>query len=190
MSRRRMIDPGIWGSEDFNHLSLTERLLWIGLFSNADDYGKGRAAPAFLRSTIFPYDDIGLPAIEKALKKLASTMKIELYSIGEARYYRLIAWKKWQQVSHPAESTIPDPVPEQDQETSRNDSGSVPAKGLPNEFKEFKQSKEAPESFPVPAGVRPSAMRPDPISDEARKREIADTLAAISARSQRPGVTT
>jgi len=180
MARRRMIDPGIWGSEDFNHLSHTERLLWIGLFSNADDEGKGRAASAFLRSSIFPYDDITLPAVEKALKKLSETMELSLYSIGEARYYRLKSWSKWQQVSHPAASTIPDPIPEEIKEPLRNDSGDIPAKPPRNEFKEYKEIKGAPEPVQNPERVRPSAMRPDPRDEFGKNKMLAD-IAAIAA---------
>ena len=49
MARKRMIDPNIWQSEDFNSLSLMGRLLFIGMFSNADDEGRGIANPVFLR---------------------------------------------------------------------------------------------------------------------------------------------
>jgi hypothetical protein len=110
MARRRMIDPGIWGSEDFNHLSHIERLLWIGLFSNADDYGYGRAAVTYLRSTIFPFEDIALETIEAGILHMAATMEVKFYIVGDAHYYHLTAWRKWQSVSHPLPSTIPEPL--------------------------------------------------------------------------------
>ena len=43
MARKRMIDPGIWQSEDFAKMSTLGKLVFIGLFSNADDEGRGRA---------------------------------------------------------------------------------------------------------------------------------------------------
>ena len=43
MARRRMIDPNFWESEDVSRLSLFARLLFIGMISNADDEGRGRA---------------------------------------------------------------------------------------------------------------------------------------------------
>ena len=42
MARKRMIDPNIWDSEDFSKLSILGRLLFIGMFSNADDEGRGK----------------------------------------------------------------------------------------------------------------------------------------------------
>ena len=71
MARRRMIDPNIWMSEDVARLGVLDRLLLIGMFSNADDYGKGRANPVFVRSTVFPYDDIAVSEIEKGIKNIS-----------------------------------------------------------------------------------------------------------------------
>lgn len=39
MPRKRMIDPGIWTDDDLGRLGFAERLLFIGLFSLADDEG-------------------------------------------------------------------------------------------------------------------------------------------------------
>ena len=58
MPTRRMIDPEIWQSETIAALTRDQRLLFIGLFSNADDQGRLRAHPALIRSLVFPYDDI------------------------------------------------------------------------------------------------------------------------------------
>ena len=53
MARKRMIDPNIWESEDFSKLSVLARLVFIGIFSNADDDGRGRGKSAYLKSIIF-----------------------------------------------------------------------------------------------------------------------------------------
>ena len=75
MARKRMVDPNIWQSEDFNSLPLLGRLLFIGMFSNADDEGRGVANPVFLRSMVFPYDEsIRGADIEKALSEIGSKM--------------------------------------------------------------------------------------------------------------------
>ena len=41
MARKRMIDPAIWQSQDFSRLSMLAKLVFIGLFSYADDEGRG-----------------------------------------------------------------------------------------------------------------------------------------------------
>lgn len=70
MARKRMIDPGIWTSEDFANLSMLARLVWVGLISNADDEGRGKANTAYLKSQLFPYDD------ELSLKKIDSARNL------------------------------------------------------------------------------------------------------------------
>ena len=54
MARKRMIDPNIWQSEDFAQLDPFQRLVFIGMFSNADDLGRGRAKAIYLKSILFP----------------------------------------------------------------------------------------------------------------------------------------
>lgn len=117
-----MIDPNIWMSEDVGKLTLFERLLLIGMFSNADDEGKGRANPPLLRSVIFPYDDIPISDIETALEKIKKYINIQIYEVDGSRYYRFINWKKWQKVEKPQRSIIPEPFPDQ----SPNHSPNVP----------------------------------------------------------------
>jgi len=110
MARRRMIDPNIWASEDVAKLNILERLLLIGMFSNADDYGKGRAHPAYLRSTVFPYDDIPVEEIENALNNIQEHINIVLYEVDGNQYYKFTNWERWQTVQKPQPSKIPDPV--------------------------------------------------------------------------------
>lgn len=129
MARRRMIDPNIWTSEDVSKLNMIQRLLLIGMFSNADDFGKGRSNPVYLRSTIFPYDDIAVSEIEEGLKVIEKHISIFFYEVDGSKYYKFTNWDKWQTVQKPQESKIPEP-PETvenhsgiSQESVENDSG-------------------------------------------------------------------
>lgn len=121
MARRRMIDPAIWQSEDFAKLTLLARLLFIGMFSLADDEGKGRAKPIYLKSVIFPYEeDLRLIDVEKALSEIGTNMSVTLYSHDGSDYYLLKNWDKWQRVDKPQPSKIPFP------ESLQNDSRIIP----------------------------------------------------------------
>jgi hypothetical protein len=116
-----MIHPDIWQSEDFSKLSTLAKLLFIGMFSLADDYGKGRAKPVYLKSVVFPYDDgMRIIDIEKALSEIGPNMSVTFYAHDGNDYYRLDSWDKWQNVDHPQPSKIADPQPFQ------NDSGIIP----------------------------------------------------------------
>jgi DnaD/phage-associated family protein len=177
-----MIDPEIWQSEDFSKLSLLARLIFIGLFSNADDYGRGRAKPVYIRSLVFPYDDnIKVQDVEKALKEIKAIMSIVFYESNENQYYSLVNWDKWQRVDKPQKSKIPPPpdsendsrlIPESFSTDSRTipeqastDSRTIPEQFLPKrkerkgrEYKENIKEKEGEQKGSVPAAVDPDLL--------------------------------
>lgn len=109
MARKRMLDPNIWDSKDFSKLSLLAKLVFIGMFSLADDEGKGRAEASFLKSKIFPFDDgLRVADIDKTLEEIASHMSVTLYAQDGCDYYVLNNWHKWQKVEKPRPSLLPD----------------------------------------------------------------------------------
>lgn len=111
MARRRMIAPEIWQSEDFGELSVLARIVFIGLFSMADDEGKGRAKAIYVKSILFPYDEnIRVADIDKTLEEIGSKMSVTFFIHNENKYYRLDNWKKWQSIDKPQPSKIPDPI--------------------------------------------------------------------------------
>lgn len=125
MARRRMIDPAIWQSEDFSGLSLLAKLVFIGMFSNADDEGRGRAKPVYIKSILFPYDaDMRTTDIEKSLLEIGAKMSVTLYSQDGNQYYSFDNWIKWQRVDKPQPSKIPSvlAIPE----LVENHSGTIP----------------------------------------------------------------
>lgn len=110
MARKRMIDPGIWSSEDFSKLSSFSKLIFIGLFSLADDEGRGKANPSYLKSMLFPYEEgIRSADIKKTLQEIASTMSVIFYTHDEKEYYALKSWEKFQTINRPSPSDVPDP---------------------------------------------------------------------------------
>ena len=108
MARKRMIDPNIWQSEDFSKLSTLGKLVFIGLFSLADDEGRGRSNPVYLKSTLFPYEEgIRSTDIDKTLSEISSNMSVIFYSCDGSSYYSLYNWNTWQKIDRPTESKIP-----------------------------------------------------------------------------------
>ena len=109
MARKRMIDPNIWQSEDFSKLSTLGKLVFIGLFSLADDEGRGRSNPVYLKSTLFPYEEgIRSADIDKTLSEISSNMSVIFYSYDGSSYYSLYNWNTWQKIDRPTESKIPE----------------------------------------------------------------------------------
>ena len=108
MARKRMIDPNIWESEDFSCLNSLEKLVFIGLFSLADDEGYGKANPVLIRNSLFPYNDnVRTADIEKSLCSIAAHMSVVFYEIEGKQYYCLTHWIDWQKVPKPKASIIP-----------------------------------------------------------------------------------
>lgn len=108
MARKRMIDPNIWQSEDFSKLSTLAKLVFIGLFSLADDEGRGRCNPVYLKSTLFPYEEgIRSADIDKTLSEISSNMSVIFYSCDGSNYYSLYNWNTWQKIDKPTDSKIP-----------------------------------------------------------------------------------
>ena len=106
MARKRMIDPSIWINEDFGTLSTLSKLDFIGLFSLADDEGRGKASPAYIKAVLFPYkEDLRIADIEKALQEVSSKMSVIFYSCDENMYYTLTSWDTFQTINKPTEST-------------------------------------------------------------------------------------
>lgn len=110
MARKRMISPEIWESSSFSKLSDFAKLIFIGLISNADDSGKGRANAGFIRSRLFPNDeDRRVTDIKKALSEIALNMSIIFYEVNGDNFYLLENWLRWQKIDRPTPSKIPDP---------------------------------------------------------------------------------
>ena len=121
MARRRMIDPNFWGSEDVSRLSIGARMLLVGMISHADDEGRGRGNPAYLRSMVFPYDDIPTADIRDMLVQIGKWISVRLYTVNDQQYYEFANWTKWQRVDKPQQSIIPPPHIKEETH-SRNDS--------------------------------------------------------------------
>ncbi len=122
-----MIDPSIWQDENFGQLSMCARLLFIGLFSNADDEGKIRANDSYIRSTIFMYDDIALADVRQAVDEVATKVRsIELYEIDGNRYIQLKKWSEYQKQREERiqKSILPSPIRHMSDKCQTDDSTS------------------------------------------------------------------
>lgn len=109
MPRKRMIDPGFWRDEKIARCSYLERLLFIGLWSFAEDDGVGRASPLLIKADVFPYETLREADIKKSLEKLASLGLILLYEIDSQMYYYIVNFNKHQVINKPSRCYLPLP---------------------------------------------------------------------------------
>ncbi len=127
MPRQRFIWPGIWKDPLFGRLTDAEQVLFIGLFSIADDEGRGLADPAYLRSELFPYKEIPIRKILALRNSVAEKCpNVLLYQSGGTDYVALRKWSDYQKPKYPKPSRIPPPTLPED---SPNDPGGLPENG-------------------------------------------------------------
>jgi len=108
MARKRMLDPNFWTDEKLGECTIQERYLFIGLISNADDDGIGRANPKLIKSLTFPYDEsLRTSEIQKWLDKLNKFNLIALYEMSGQTYYMLPNFLKHQTINKPTKSMFP-----------------------------------------------------------------------------------
>jgi len=109
MARKKIIEPDIWKDEKFGCLSLLGKVVYIGLFSNSDDEGRGYASPRYLKATLLPYDDFTkIEDVEYACREIVSLkMKIIFYKTDEKIYYQFLKYREWQRPEKPTPSKIP-----------------------------------------------------------------------------------
>lgn len=106
---RRMIDSAIWHNEKFGTLPPMARLLAIGIINHADDQGRGKANPVYLRSQIFPYDDVTAGDVRQWLDMVAGNETITVYQSGGKDYYQILNWWMYQSHQYAMPSQYPKP---------------------------------------------------------------------------------
>lgn len=106
---RRMIDSGMWSNENFAELPWGARLLQIGIINHADDQGRLKANPLYLRSLIFPYDNVTSEQILEWLGLIESNDTIARYQVDSKEYMQLVKWWEYQSLSFATPSDYPKP---------------------------------------------------------------------------------
>jgi hypothetical protein len=110
MARIRTIKPEFPQSETIGRLSRDARLLFIQLWTLADDDGRLRAASRMLASLLYPYDDDAPNLIDGWLLELEKEDCITCYQHENTTYLQIDNWHKHQKIQHPTPSKIPGPT--------------------------------------------------------------------------------
>ena len=125
--RIRTIKPEFWSSEDLAALDYFDRLVFIGLWSMADDEGRLQGDARLIRSQLFPIDDhIGESSvrthgaltedslsIHDTLMHLSNGGQITLYEGCNGRtYIQVTNFTEHQRINRPTASKDPAPTRE------------------------------------------------------------------------------
>lgn len=124
MARKRFLTPDIWSDAFIVRLSPQERLLFIGMITLADDEGRLRAEPAYLKGEIFPKDDLTDDDVATLRDRLGRRKSsVYLYKVAGMSFILLPKWSRYQAPSHPSPSRLPPPPR---YKNSQNPSGNLP----------------------------------------------------------------
>src|SRR4051812_9042549 len=96
MGRIRTIKPDTFKDEDLAEQPFDVRLLFIGLWTQADVAGRMEDRPKRLKVEIFPYDNVD---IDELLNKLSQAGFILRYSIDEKKYIQVVNFTKHQRIN-------------------------------------------------------------------------------------------
>ena len=197
--RIRTIKPEFWTDKRVASWDHFTRLLFIGLWSAADDHGRGSAESARLASELFPYDlsrdpRETLARVAAGLDTLAASCRITLYDVEGEAFYEVSSWSKHQRVDNAGKPRVPTP----------SDGVARPSRELPRVAagtgnREQGDGTGNREELPlVPADpipkktLRMQAARPVlHLLNERSGRSFRETeanLLTIAARMEEPGV--
>src|SRR3990167_4590447 len=98
-SQRRMVYVKIWTSEQFGKLSDKAKLLYVGTITLADDDGRLRANPSYLRGQIFPYDDsLSATEVLRLRNEVENNGLFIVYSVDGFDYIEHPKWPEYQSI--------------------------------------------------------------------------------------------
>ena len=104
-----MIKPEFWSDEKLALLSLQARLTYIGLWNLSDDYGVVKGHPAWLKNSIYPYDDIRLDEFGAWLSELTKIGRIVPFLADGEKFYAIRNFRRHQTIKRPSQIRNPDP---------------------------------------------------------------------------------
>jgi hypothetical protein len=125
MARIRAVKPEFWADEGLaEQASRDARLLYIGLWNLADEHGRLRGDPRYIKGQVFPYDDdLSAADVEVLLKSLAAAKKVVRYTRDGGRYVFLPNLAKHQRLeSEKVPSKLPAPPPDGADESAHDES--------------------------------------------------------------------
>ena len=101
MARNRVIKPKFWDDAKIGRLTRDARLLYIGLWNFSDDIGVVIGNSIWLKSKIFPYDQIQIQQFEKWMNELVINGFICLLSYKGERFIYLPNFTQHQVINKP-----------------------------------------------------------------------------------------
>ena len=190
MARIRTIQPNFPRSTSMARVSRDARLLFVLLWTVADDAGRARAAPDGLAALLYASDPDAPMCLPGWLDELEREGSIERYTAGEVEYLRVVRWRKHQKIDRPTPSRLPaapsEPrAPREGSRAAREESPESPREWASSDDGREKMSSEGPRED-TEEGVLDDLEQ---ILREAKFRGVfTPALRAVELKGQRLGM--
>jgi hypothetical protein len=118
MARDRKLPTDFWTWEAVIDCAAMTRLLFLGLWNFADDFGVQPLRPRTIRMQVFPGDPIADDQVRAMIDELVSRGLLRIYAVDAVEYLEILDWRQIQRVGkrarrrYPGDPSRPDPVPE------------------------------------------------------------------------------
>ena len=155
MARIRTIKPEFPQSETMGKVSRDARLLFILLWTIADDLGRTRGASRMLASLLFPYDDDARDLIPAWLDELEDAAAIRRYVVDGDTYLEIRNWLKHQKIDKPSGPKCPG----FDEGSPRPRESSPPDMDRDRDMDHDRDRDRSLSAAPTAAGPPPAAWR-------------------------------
>ena len=109
MPRSRMVKPEFFDDEKLSEISRDARLLYVGLWVNSDDYGVVKGNHKWLKSKIYPYDEISPHQFTKWINELIGQDCIRAFKTKGENYYYIRTFSQHQYINNPSKAKNPSP---------------------------------------------------------------------------------
>lgn len=101
MGRIRTLKPEFFSDVHLSRCSIPARVTFAGLWTEADDFGRGPANPRILKGRLWALDDAITPAVVAGhLRELAAYGRIIRYEVDGEEFYEIPSWEQHQAASY------------------------------------------------------------------------------------------
>lgn len=156
MARIRTIKPDFPHSESMGKISRDARLLFLMLWTIADDSGRLRGNSRILASLLFPYDDDASDNMDCWINELERVGSITRYTVEDSTYIQIANWLKHQKIDKPSQSKIPE-IPRGFESIREDSRGFV--SGLEGTGRELEKEVEGNNKDIIPARSEKKSLR-------------------------------
>ncbi|MFI0484863.1 hypothetical protein [Actinomadura sp. 9N215] len=176
MARIRSIKPEFWDDRKLaRSTSRDARLLYIGLWNQADEHGRCNGDLAWIKGRVFPYEsDLGADECARLLDELARGAWVQKYTVNGdpflflprlAKHQRLESEKVPSRLPGPDEAD-PEASPDQQQRGGANESARDSDESAPGEDESSLLYVAGGREHVSPPASRAGAPAPKPGSDD------------------------